>query len=543
LRQWLGVTSCAVPWTPFPIRPVPPAIKKRLRSEWKEAALLTKGRFFLDLQYHIVPQELLRLAAEAVGSYLEANGPEATAELARAMERYLTSTAFNRIRKLIPPVDPGAPPQDTQGVLTWFRESYLPYRQWQVSFGSDEARTRVGTLARTFGTWYLGKYAEARAGAKEAAFLSWTKAARLRDENRDYACLMVVLDGLGYADAADFVRLLAEETEDLPVDKMELAFGSLPTVTDFAKPALLSGVMPAQAVEEGALGSVEQSEGSIAAGMGVGQVVIWSLLEPDRAYHWSGTAEAAQDAVLAKLQSIARRLAKLAKVVPQEMRLRIVVTSDHGRLMACAPRSLDPPAGMQAHGRAAWGSSARAFPAEGFVVEGNVAYLHPGRFGLAESCAVILSDQAFKGIGGKQGKEIFPHGGVYPEEVLVPWVQFTRRNEAVGLRVVATGTGVAGARGTLRLTIHNPSDTEVRLIQLSLSLGWSFPMTESLAPMKSVSFEKPVEPWPGDEDARAATGVLSYTLLSGVARTLEFRPDLKTETLYRSDDILGDLRG
>lgn len=543
LKEWLNVAACTVPWVPFPVRPIPRAVQKRLQSEWNETALLTKGRFFLDLQCHPVPQELLRLAAEAVGSYLEANGSEATAELARAIQPYLTSSDFSRIRKLMPPADPGPPPQDTQGVLTWFLESYLPYRQWQVTYGSDEARTRVETLARMFGTWYLRKYAEARTGAKEAAFLSWTKAARLRDENRDYACLMVVLDGLGYTDAADFIRLLAVETDDLPVDRMDIAFSSLPTVTSFAKPALMAGVMPAQAIEEGALGSVERSEGSIAAQLRVGQAVIWSLLEPDRAYHWSGTPEAALEEVPTKLQSIARRLAKLAKVVPEKMRLRIVVTTDHGRLMACAPRSVDPPAGMQAHGRAAWGSSDRAFPAEGFVIEDDVAYLHPGRFGLAESCAVILSDQAFKAIGGKQGMEVFPHGGVYPEEVLVPWVQFTRRHEAVGLAVAATGTGVAGARGTLRVSIHNPSDTEVRLVQLSFSLGWSFTMTESLPPMKTVSFEKPVEPWPGDEDARAATGVLSYTLLSGAARTLEFRPDLETETLYRSDDILGDLRG
>lgn len=119
-----------------------------------------------------------------------------------------------------------------------------------------------------------------------------------------------------------------------------------------------------------------------------------------------------------------KKISDIVNAVPAEIPLKIVITTDHGRLLARSTRRKSIPAGMIGHGRAAWGVSGRQFEQTGYFIEDNVVYLHGERFGLPNDAALCLNDDSFYTNDGKTGVEFYPHGGVYPEEVIIPWLVF-----------------------------------------------------------------------------------------------------------------------
>ena len=123
---------------------------------------------------------------------------------------------------------------------------------------------------------------------------------------------------------------------------------------------------------------------------------------------------------------------------------------------------------MKAHGRAAWGPCSVPFDADGIYIDQDLAYIDAQRFGLPEPSAIMLSDDAFLMSDGRTGVETFPHGGVFPEEVLIPWIRFTRDRGPITISIRITGKGVAGASGKLTLEVTNASDVPIEIVQLNL---------------------------------------------------------------------------
>ena len=202
------------------------------------------------------------------------------------------------------------------------------------------------------------------------------------------------------------------------------------------------------------------------------------------------------------------------------------------------------PRGMQAHGRAAWGPLGLNFPATGYVIEGDVVYLHPGRFGLHEPCVVVLSDDSFLTADGRGGSELFAHGGLYPEEVLIPWLEFTRDRSPIELEIALEGRGVAGSQGELHLKVDNPSELAVRLVRLEISINNAyFDLTETVDSMSSTELRLPWASWPTKQELKNLQVTLRYTVPSGEIQAVAGVPSLESEELYVKDDILGDLGG
>jgi hypothetical protein len=184
------------------------------------------------------------------------------------------------------------------------------------------------------------------------------------------------------------------------------------------------------------------------------------------------------------------------------------------------------------------------FPVTGYVIEDGIVYLHAGRFGLHEPCAVMLSDDSFLTSDGRSGSELFAHGGLYPEEVLIPWLEFTRDRSPIELAVTLEGRGVAGSQDELRLKVDNPSELDVSLVRLELSVnGTYFDLTETVNSMGSAELRLPWTPWPTERELQNVQVTLRYAVPSGEVQTVAVVPTLESEELYVKDDILGDLGG
>jgi len=546
LCEWLGITPQLRNWPPIPWRPFPPLLFATLKREWTVTTVQSGGIFLKGLIERGVHRPLLQVAAEVVAKYYQNNPKCLDAEKLHRVARYVSEDTYRSLRQLLPPEPPAILPTSVEDVVEWFMRQYLPFREWVRDSRRQEQRGHLEEIAREFGLWYLHMYAQARVGGSGSQKLSWCRTAHLGRGARDSVTLLIVLDGLCYEDGRRLCASLEARSPRLALDFLDIVLAPLPTVTSFAKAALLAGAHPARALEETPLGIMATKDQDVVGAVGgasAGQVIIWSVVEPDRTYHNQSDPVAAVHCVRRTLEDLADRIRIVAEAVPPEIKLRIVITTDHGRLMDFARCLQPPPSHMQAHGRAAWGPFERTFEKSGVLVEGDVAYLHPQRFGLPVSCAILLSGDAFSGSSGTKVSEAYPHGGVYPEEVFIPWAQFTRDRKPLDLSIAVNGSGTARARGELQATVLNPSDLVIRITRLELpALKVGFDLEEKGAAMSTTKIGIAVAVWPtADELRHLQEGYLYYSLPSGDGYRARFEPEMTSQELYVQTDILGDL--
>ena len=277
-----------------------------------------------------------------------------------------------------------------------------------------------------------------------------------------------------------------------------------------------------------------------------GQVYIWRVQEPDRTYHkHNGSGTLLRD-VEAQLDAAANKIVDLVDRVPDELSLQIIVATDHGRLLGKSARRIAVPSRMTSHGRAAWGDADRSFDTSGYTVEGEIVYLHGVRFGLAQDVAVVLNQDTFRTNDGKGGTEVYPHGGLFPEEVIVPWMVFARDVEVPKLTVSISGEGTAGKGGQLILYVSNLGDVKVTLEEVRLQFPirgtQTVPHAVTLHPRMAEHFQLDLEPWPTADDARQTRARVRVRLPNGLAFEIEAQATIRSQDMYdRGADILEGL--
>jgi len=542
IKEWLRCEPASIEIPSWEGGRPPAWVIARLKEEWKLAAVRSRGIFFLDLLKFGAPQTILQEAASMVATYFRLNREHLTVELLTVLKPFVPYREWTNLRQVLPAKDPGAPPVSIPELFSWFSEDYLNYRCKNPV--AAQSADRIRELGREFGLWYLGFYSNARTGGEGSELMSWSKTAQFANDP-GYVKLLLVLDGLGYIDAKQITEFISSECSRLALDDLEIVLAPLPTVTHFAKPALMAGVTPVQAFEEKEIGAVETRDLEVIRALNeatAGQVVIWSVLEPDVTYHKPLEAQTIRYEVEGRLRSIARRVARIANEVEDMRKLRLVITTDHGRLLSGSRRVYDIPRNMQGHGRAAWGQVAVPFNADGIFVDGDLAYIDAGRFGLPETVAIVLSDDAFRTSDGRSGMESFAHGGVFPEEVLIPWVTFTRDRVPVRVELRLSGTGQAGAAGKVRLDVTNTSEVRIEIVELRLPFV-SSPIEAhvNVGALSRSSVQWTVINWPHKTDLPSMQATVVCALPNGEREFISVIPDLAVEEMYSRDPILDDL--
>jgi hypothetical protein len=542
VKTWLRCDGSRPDLPICPAASLPSTAIARLETEWKIRAVQTNGGFFRDLLDSGSPVFILKLAASVASAFYRNNSDKLTSERIASIRPFLKFQDWEALLALLPVGDPGPAPTSLPELFDWYSNQYLPFRLRGTR--TPEHFEQVRRIGRDFGLWYLRFYSNARTGATGGKLLSWSRTADL-EGSLSSVNLLLVLDGLGHADAQQILQLITDETSRLSVDEVELLLAPLPTITRFAKPSLMAGVNPSQAFDEGEIGAVQTRDPEVVKALNeatTGTVVIWSLLEPDKTYHTGLDQETIRSEVSGRLRSIAQRVSRIVNEVDNSQRLRIFVTTDHGRLLSNSRRVQAVPSNMKAHGRAAWGQCSVPFDADGIYIDQDVAYIDAQRFGLPEPSAIMLSDDAFLMSDGRSGLETFPHGGVFPEEVLIPWIRFTRDRGPLTISISITGKGVAGASGRLAMEVTNASDVPIEIVQLNLlTLNLQIEMNLKLKPFKKISEEWSVSTWPQKKALPNLKASVTYVLPAGERQTVEATPVLTTEEMYSRETILDDL--
>jgi hypothetical protein len=524
LRVWLGIADR--PRHPtlglFPCE-VPANWQQMTRLEWASQILSKGWDLFDEIRSIKLPPELHNIAASVTFDFYKANPALLTQKRVNILSGYLTSKDALRLQNLCPPSDPGELPVSPTEVFQWFKMRYLPYRKWQVDFGDSAADQRIIELAASFAQWCLDIYPAALSGAKD--FLAISNASSLQKSRHDCVTLWAILDGLHCADAKTLCQLIEPDSR-LTMEIESVTLSPLPTITHFCKKSVLYGQPPAM-VETKSLnpdfpGAISLPENKdpipILRKAKEGDIFVWRIEEPDKTYHKPFERKILLAKVESQLKYIADQINLAARAVPNEHTLRVVISTDHGRLLSASKRTHSVPTDMETHGRAAYGNSGIPFDASGYLVKEaeQIVYLHRTRFQLPVDCAVALDANSFVMNDGKTGTEEFSHGGLYPEEVLVPWMQFARDWKPPIVQCRVSGKAVAGKTGELRIHFENPGKVPIFAAELNINLGnqeiRQVPIDITLTPMSSTDNHVSIENWPSKAQCERASGYIVFQM-------------------------------
>ncbi len=532
LRHWLGLDK-PLSWGEFPVE-LTESMVRALREEFSREVIQYPEKLVTMLRAKQVDRRLLPILAQVLASYYKVHPYQLTREVFGTLERHLDNPLREELRRAIPPPVPSQPPSDPAELERWFVREYLPYREW-----APDSDSEVLKIGRLFAEMYLRLYSESTlSNGPSRSYLSWVKARQLRQPDR--VTLMVVLDGLGFADMKHLWGEIQrfDPSKRLVVRHAGLAFAPLPTITECAKPALLKGVKPSLAAEQQDLGKVLTKDDEVQSALaeaGLGELIIWKDPEPDRTYHDASSKEVARKKAHGVLNGFARRLTDILSRIPAGKPLQVLVTTDHGRLMAESKRLHPLPKGAQSRQRAALGDFDLR---ESLEILGDIAYLHRDVYGLPQDCAVILSGDSFLTQDGRQGLDAYPHGGIFPEEVLIPWWVIERDVHLREIGVQLTGKGKVGAAGNFRLKIQNPNDLAVVIEELRLETPevLTYRLGETLPAMDKLDIELQLSSWPTSDKLKQFAALLSYRLPDGSFVEVVVRVKLEVEEMYKRDD-------
>lgn len=526
---------------------VPAGLVHEARQMWRKRIIKTEGAFFDELARRLVPRRLLRVAAEEMAEYLLQHDEHLTPARFKALAPLLDPDKQRELARYVPPPPPPLPPETTPELLHWFESSYLPYRRWQTDHGRADDAALTATIIRRFADWYLAHYALALSGGPLREHLSFRQPLPHRPDDQT-STLVIILDGLHAEDALQLRQKLDDLAPRLQLLETRWVFSALPTVTEFAKPPVLTGLAPTAAVHQSNRAEVLPEREDPVKHIAPGEVLFWRVMDPDRTYHQPNADAALRIAVEATLHRIATMIARIVRDVPADVPLRIVLTTDHGRLLDRVPRTIPIPPGMIAHGRAAWGARQHVFDARGLLVEGDVAFLHGERFGLPNEVgevAVILGAHMFKTNDNKSGGEAYPHGGLSPEEIIVPWWVLERDWQAPEIIVTLRGRGVAGRPGQASVQVVNTGDVSLTLawVELRRPKGQAQVIDVNLviAPRSQATTTLDIDAWPTPAEAEELIAEAALRLTSGKRIDVSVGIELESEAMYDRDNILEDL--
>ena len=556
LAGWLGYGDDlqAGDLPPFPLD-VPTKHLAMAKRRWSARIVQSQGECVADLIRRRLPRRVRETAAELAFQYYKEHRGDLTQDIIRMLADYLSPQATDSMRSWLPPPSPGPLPSAINDLFRWFKDEYVPYRRWCLYSEDSIGLQLASDLAREFAVWYLGFYPGAVAGGNHN--LAFVRSGKMRSQVRDSVTLLVVADGLCVTDAEALVREIASRDQRLTLSASELLMSPIPTITETSKMALIHGCTPrdAASLDSSAMSNnvrfVAENQ-DLAAELceaSSGSFIVWSNLEPDRTYHTHAEMQPILDKVNGALRTLADRIVKAASAVPAHLRLRIFVTTDHGRLIGSSKRTLAVPVGMESHQRAALGKAGKILPEDGCLIDesGHYALIDGRRYAISDTrdCAVAISGDSFLTNDGKTGCEWFPHGGLYPEEVLIPWCELDRDAEPPNVVCKATGSAREARKGDIELHFANAGPVDVTVLNVELQFRdkqkVQIIFNETLPRQHQVTVMGVIEDWPTPFDLRVAAGVARLRLPIGDVVDVSVELDLKSEGFQDRSNILGDL--
>ena len=529
----------------FPIK-LPQKWLSQKTEFFNKKIIQTNGSFMLNfLEHGSSHQDKLIITSKSI-EYFKINPNDITNKMYFALRNFATDRELETLNKLQPVSEPQSIPSEPDQVFQWFQNEYLPFRQREIEVNDVNARGTSLKKAQEFSLWYLDYYPR---GIIKGKNLAPHKAHEIKEKHKDYVTLFILLDGLNVIDSKTLINAILSNDHSHRLDLVEnsYVFSLLPTVTEFTKKHLVNGSMSIDSEKLEKLGvdiPDNKSPNEVLSTAQPGEIVIWRIQEPDSTYHSESKSVDLQTKIKGQLVIISERIKDVVRETPLYSRLRIVVTTDHGRLLGKSQRVVKVPQEMLAHGRAAWGNKKMEFDNKGYLLEDNLVYLSGESYYLdGQTVAIILNDQAFE--HDTYSEEVSPHGGLFPEEVILPWLVFERNIERPSFSMSLAGAGQANKPGEATLSVLNTSSYKATLLAVVINLGIHEEKTvinEFVFPKSNNDYKLIINSWPSVDQTQTGSLKTEILLPNGeiVIQTISLI-GLKSESMYSRDNILEDL--
>jgi hypothetical protein len=513
---------------------------------WSEEIINCKGLFFDKFMGYSSSKEEKEFVISKTIAYFKRYPSSLEDNILDKLSIYASKRQLVDLYEKLPLPAPGAPPSDPEQVFSWFSKQYLPHRSHALKYENEEAQAASLESARNFAAWYLNYYPGAKINGK---LLSPNKIWNAKQSLTDTINLIVILDGLNGRDGEVLLEKIDKNDEDNRLQLIEnsYAFSPLPTVTEFTKPYLLRGTFVGAKDSSKILGediSDNKTPAQALQNAKPGDIVFWRMADPDITYHKESNVHDIENKVDAALYGVSKRILEVISNLEADLPLKLIITTDHGRMLGKSQRDIDLPEGLTAHGRAAWGPKDRNFDENGFEILGDLAYLSPSTFGLDHMTVVILNDHAFK--HDRYKEEVSPHGGLFPEEVLVPWITYQTKREVPVIKVAIEGSNEANKSGSATIKVTNSSSLSLSALEVCFDFGQN---TETITlektlvvPMQITELDVNLNKWPSSDQIE--TGMAEIDLQKPNLERITVKIDIskmKSESMSKRDNILGDL--
>ena len=462
--------------------------------------------YFLNNQQPTSPEDLadlldrssglLQVEFETIEKHLSPHPDWLTPELMEKIEqkfgghsRWLT-TRINALREMIRPAKPNYPdPQwDVETMLTWARDSYLLYQAWcdrQELFDPD-----LYQIGDRFSEWLTNKWDDLHANSKCMVFnILPNKSSELR--RAGVVNLILVIDNLAWS----FSEILRDLLQDQGffLSEAEPYLAMLPTETEISKKCLLAGSVGYSQLDDktysgiiekgwvpyfndqafryvsdiGSLSKIETIDAS---------TYVVNYLAIDKALHKS-----ADEIGMPHREHIRHLLEKLVEntikfIDKHDLResIRIHVVSDHGstRISDEQKNDLDmkffKAEGFEARSHRYLKVSNERFELLADNLKHDCFFLPANKFGNTEHYLCARRANRFLATDRRS----YVHGGLLPEEVVVPYMLFEPIGAPVqDLTVLLKKTEFRYRAETVDLEIGNPNHSIVEKILVSIMNG------------------------------------------------------------------------
>lgn len=555
LDQWLGIeeTAGAIADLPeFPL-PISDRLRHRVGTTWTRRTIEKRGIYFRSIVSRRIPLELKEDVARMSAEYFKSHHSELESSIVQEISAFLPMDEIGALRDIVPPEAPPPPPADASLVAAWFCNSYLPYRLWAIDRDDEAVRAMCRERGTAFAKWFLEFYPTALAAGAET--ISFRRSGRVMHERAGKVTLMIILDGIGIWDATELARLIKSGQKRLALTKNDWCFAAVPTVTEICKPAMWQGVAPCNVNRNAPYAPVSDSirllENKDAAenlrSAKSDDFFIWSLIQTDQTYHKPGDARTIRDNIRSALEGLAKRIASAVEAVPNQLKLNVIITTDHGRFLGRSERTISLEPSMSSHQRAAWSEAGTASVLRTdfeIVAGGKAARLHPERFGLLHPALVAIAEDSFVNSDGSRGADWFPHGGVWPEEVIIPWLEFQRDAEPPRVDGRISGAGVEGRDGEIEIHLTNSSPLELEILSVSIEgdeLNYQLPINQKLPARDARVITRRLSPWPSAGKVARMTAQCMLRQPTGEALTVKLALNIASESLQKRHADLDDL--
>lgn len=439
---------------------------------------------------------LLNIEFDTIEKHLFLHPDWITQNLIEQIENKFSSQSRRFVRRikilqsLIRPMKPDYPELswDVDTMLSWATDSYLPYQAWCNA--QEQFDPELFVIGDRFSEWLMKSWNNIHANSKRMVFNILPNIA-VDLKQTGVVNLLLVVDNLGWA----FSKILAElfQEQGYFLANVEPYLAMLPSETEISKKCLLAGEVGYQAIDNKTYtGMIEKGWipyfkdnafryisdiGSLKAIKSVeATTYVVNYLAVDKVLHKSADEIGMlhQDHIQHLLEKLVKNTVDFIEKHHLQDNIRIHVVSDHGSTCIPAEVQNDLEIGFFKSN----GFEARSHR---FVKVSNQRFTELAD-NLKMDCFFLpatdfLNPDNF--LCARRGNRFLPtdknsyvHGGLLPEEVIVPYMVFEPGNIPIqNLTVLLKNNLFRYRMETIALEIGNPNDTAVEQIQVSILNG------------------------------------------------------------------------